>query len=410
MDHPIKKSVYHIYGRISHMNNQIICPHCGEHVEITEVLRRQIEVEVGHSLSEKHQREIDDVRRTIQEETRKKLQDEYQDKQKELSQELEEKNKRLEVFRENELELRRAKRELEEREKELQIEVEKRIDEERKKVQEAVEKRILEDYRLKEKEKEKMIEDLKNALEDARRKAQQGSQQLQGEILELDLEETLRQLFPFDEIAEVGKGIRGADVRHIVKSKLGRTCGKILWEFKNTKAWSDGWIVKLKDDMRSENADVPVIVSAVLPPGTSNGIGIKDGVWMCDIPHITPLAMLVRDKVYEVAKQKFITENWTDKKDALYGYVTGNEFCQQVQAIAEVYHEMQMEIGKERAAFERIWKKREMQVRRLLSATVAVYGSMQGVVGASLPAVKGLELSEISRGEEQTDTPDLFSV
>ncbi|OGK55057.1 hypothetical protein A3B56_03145 [Candidatus Roizmanbacteria bacterium RIFCSPLOWO2_01_FULL_45_11] len=382
------------------MNNQIICPHCGEHVEITEVLRRQIEVEVGHSLTEKHRKEIQEVRLKIQEETKKKLQDEFYDKNKELAQELEEKTKRLETFREQELQLRKEKRDLEEREKELQLEVEKRIDEERKKVQEAVEKRVFEDYRLKDKEKEKMIEDLKNALEDARRKAVQGSQQMQGEILELDIEDMLRQLFPFDSLEEVGKGIRGADIRHIVKSKFGRYCGMILWEFKNTKAWSDGWIVKLKDDMRNAKADIPVIVSTVLPPGMSNGIGMKDGVWMCDISHITPLALLVRDKVHEVAKQKFINENRGDKKDAVYEYVTGNEFRQQVEAVVEVYQNMMVDIEKERAAFERMWKKREMQVRRLISSTGTIYGSMQGLVGSSMPQVKGLELPELDSGEE----------
>lgn len=379
--------------------NQVTCPHCGQNIEVSEALRKQVEQEVGQSLSKKHEKEIADLRLKIQEETKKKLVEEYTFKQKELSQELEEKNKKLEAFREQELQLRKEKRALEEREKELALEVEKRIDEERKNVHEKAFKQASEEHRLKDLEKEKVITDLKKALEEAQRKAHQGSQQTQGEVLELDIEHTLRNLFPQDTIEEVGKGVKGADIRQIVKSRLGRSCGVILWEFKNTKAWSDGWISKLKDDLRAEGADIPVIVSSVLPEEASSGIGFKQGVWICSFELVIPLATLLHDKLYEVAKQKFINENKGDSKEALYEYVTGTEFRQQVEAIVEVYQDMMGEVEKERVVFERIWKKREMQIRRLMSSTNAIYGSMQGIAGSSMREIKGLDLAELDTGE-----------
>ncbi|MCR4263650.1 MAG: DUF2130 domain-containing protein [Candidatus Roizmanbacteria bacterium] len=381
------------------MQNAIKCPHCGEYVEVTEVLRKQIEEQVGRDLSHKHQKEIEELQLKIEQETQKKLSKKYQEEQEELQEELQDLKERNTKYRAQELELRKQKRELEEQKEEMALEVEKRLAEEKKQMEEAIVKRIGEEHRLKEMEKEKVISDLKKALEDAQRKAAQGSQQLQGEILELDLEELLRREFPFDTIEPVGKGVRGADIRHIVKSPRGSVCGVILWEFKRTKGWQDGWIQKLKDDMRSEGANVPVIVSTQMPKGIDNGLGATNGVWVCTSAYVLILAQLLRDKLYEVAKEKFVQSQKGTKAELLYDFITGHEFQQQVEAIVEVIHEQMQQITKERMSSEKNWKARETQIRRVVLATTNIYGSLQGLVGSSMPQVKGLELNELESGE-----------
>ena len=211
------------------------CPHCGSEIEITQALRQQIEEEIRKSLEVKIQRELEE--RSLVE---------FEDLKKQLS----EKEEKIEQLREQELKLREERRKLEDKEKDMKLELARQLDEERKKIEEQVLRQAMDEHRLKDLEKDKKIADLQIQLEEALRRARVGSQQLQGEVLELDLEETLRGYFPNDAIEPVGKGIKGADIRQIVKSPKGYVCGVILWETKRTKAWKDEWINKLKDDMR----------------------------------------------------------------------------------------------------------------------------------------------------------------
>src|SRR3989338_6954207 len=358
------------------MNNHLICPHCKHEIEISEAFRHQIEEEVGKELIEKHRKELEEIRRKTADELEQKLQKRYQEEQEGLQEELKESRERIAKFREQELDLRKKARELEEQKEEMALEVEKRLSEEKKRIEETVLKRALEEQRLKDLEKEKVINDLKKALEEAQIKAAQGSQQLQGEVFELDIEDLLRTSFPQDSIEEVGKGIKGADVKQVVKSRMGKPCGVILWEIKRTKNWTDGWTDKLKTDVRSEKANVPVIVTTALPSGIENGLGIKDGVWVCSFNFILPLAILLRDRLHDVAKQQF-------------------------EALVEVFADMQQQVHRERIAFEKSWKQREAQIRKLFLSTASVYGSMQGLVGSSMPQVKGLEIEALESGEEQ---------
>ena len=383
------------------MNNHLICPHCKHEIEISEAFRHQIEEEVGKELIEKHRKELEDIRRKTADELEQKLQKRYQEEQEGLQEELKESRERIAKFREQELDLRRKARELEEQKEEMALEVEKRLSEEKKRIEETVLKRALEEHRLKDLEKEKVINDLKKALEEAQIKAAQGSQQLQGEVFELDIEDLLRTSFPQDSIEEVGKGIKGADVKQVVKSRMGKPCGVILWEIKRTKNWTDGWTDKLKTDVRSEKANVPVIVTTALPSGIENGLGIKDGVWVCSFNFILPLAILLRDRLHDVAKERFIQSNRGSTADLVYDYVTGHEFKQQVEALVEVFADMQQQVHRERIAFEKSWKQREAQIRKLFLSTASVYGSMQGLVGSSMPQVKGLEIEALESGEEQ---------
>ena len=342
--------------------NTITCPHCHKTFELTDALTHQIEEEFLAGEKKKHKEELEVMR------------------------------ERLEKAENTELELRKQKNILDEEKRRFQLDKQRQLDAEREKIRKITEEEVVERQRMKEKEKDKVIDDLKKSLEDAQRKASQGSQQLQGEVAELDLEQTLQAAFTGDSIEPIGKGTLGADIRQVVKSPGGKDCGSILWESKRTKAWSNGWITKLKEDMRNDKANIPAIISEVLPEDVKTGIGLVNGVWVCIPKLIIPLAMLLRKSLIDAAYQKFVSDNRQTKAEQIYGYVTSHEFAQQVESMVEVYMDMLMQITKERVAFEKSWKLRESQVHRLLSGVSGIYGQIQGAAGPALPPIKNLEL------------------
>jgi len=346
-------------------------------------------------LDKKRQEEVNEAIKQTEEKIKKEIGDRSRLELTDLKKQLQEKSKKVDEMRDAELALRQEKRRLEEKEKDLELSVERKLDEEKKKIETDISRKEAEKYRFKSEEKEKIIKDLQKSLDEVQRKAQTGSQQLQGEVMELDLEQMLRNTFPEDKIEPVGKGVRGADVRQIVKSPMqGIVCGVILWESKRTKAWTDSWINKLKSDLRAEKANIPVIVSSVLPKEIETGMGLKNGVWICSFSLILPLAILLRKNLLDIARQKTAAQYKDQKADILYDYITGHEFRQQVEAMVEVYQEMQEQIDKEKAAYEKIWKARQGQVERLLRSTAGVVGSIQGKIGENALPVKGLELIE----------------
>jgi len=349
------------------MQTTIICPHCKEEIELTEAFTHQIEEKVLSNQKKKHEQELSEMK------------------------------KRLEDSEKAELEIRKQKNLLDEEKRTFELDKQRQLDAEREKIRQNTAEEIMESQRLKDKEKDKVIDDLKKSLEDAQRKATQGSQQLQGEVQELDLEEMLTREFPGDSIEPVGKGILGADIRHVVRSPRGMDCGTILWESKRTKAWSDGWLTKLKDDLRGAKANIPTIVSDVLPDEVKNGLGLKDGVWIASPALSLPLAQLLRARLLDAARQKMIAQNQQTKAEEIYNYVTSHEFAQQVEGMMETYDEMEQQIVKERTAFEKSWKQREAQVRRLRLGVAGVYGSMQGIAGPALSSIKSLELDHGER-------------
>ncbi len=346
------------------MQTTLICPHCKKTIEISEALSHQMEEQILGEQQEKHEKEIGEMK------------------------------KQLAVAQNSELELRKQKNKLDEERRTFELDKQRQMDAEREKIRQKTLEEAAESQRLKEKDKDKIIDDLKKSLEDAQRKATQGSQQLQGEVQELDLEDLLKREFPGDSIEPIGKGVLGADVRQIVRSPRGMDCGRILWEFKRTKAWSDSWIDKLKEDMRSDKAHIPAIVSETLPEDIKTGLGLKDGVWVASAKLAMPLAMLLRKALLDSARQKMIAQNQQTKAESLYTYITSHEFAQQVEAMTQTYQDMQEQIIRERTAFEKSWKLRETQVNRLLSGVAGMYGSMQGIAGPALPAIRNLELAE----------------
>ncbi len=357
------------------MTNLIKCPKCGEEIEISEAL--------SHSIREGVEKDL-----TI------KIQKEAEEKFALLQEELKFKTKKLEESRDETLKLHQEKLKLEDEKKSFELEKQRQLNEERDKIRQQTLQEASDAHRLKDLEKEKMINDLKKSLEDAQLKASQSSQQLQGEVQELDLEEFLQTTFPLDEINPVGKGVRGADISQVVRTSLGTVCGVILWESKRTKAWVDDWAGKLKDDLRASKGNIPVIITTVLPKEIKSGFGFFQGVWVAEPKFIQPLAEILRKNLIDVAREKHNGQDRGTKADMIYTYLTSDSFVQQIQSIIEVHQNMQTQIQKERSAFEKIWKEREAQAERIMISTAGIYGSIQGVAGQSLPPVKGLDLLE----------------
>lgn len=359
------------------MSSTIVCPNCQKTIELTQALTSQLQKEIAQKTEER-------LRKEFQERNSVELED--------MKRQLAEKEEKVSQMREAELQLREEKRRLEEKEKELTLEVQRQIDEEKKKIEQQVLEQAAREHRLKDLEKEKVINDLKTALEEAQRKAQQGSQQLQGEILELDLEHLLKTTFPQDIIEPIAKGVNGADIRQIVKSPLGNNCGTILWESKRTKAWSDGWIAKLKQDALTDKAHLLAIISEALPEEAKSGMGSKNGVSIANPKLAIALATLLRNQLLAVARQIKIAQNQQTDSERLYSYVTSHDFQHQVESMIGTYLDMQQQIQKERASMERLWSLREQQVQKLIRGVSGIYGSMQEKVGSSMPQVRGLEL------------------
>jgi hypothetical protein len=310
---------------------------------------------------------------------------------KELRAELTEKAGALKNLQAQELELRREKRQLEEAKESLKLEVQRTLDEERGKLKAQLRAASDDENRLKIAEKEKVINDLMLKLEEAQRKAAQGSQQTQGEVLELDFEQQLRQTFPIDAINEISKGVRGADVLQEVRSNVGRPCGLILYELKRTQNWSDGWVAKLKEDMRNAKAEIGVIVTEVLPKGVAR-FGQQDGVFVCDVASAIPLAHTLRRMVQELAIARGHQEGAQEKMQLLYTYLTGVEFRQRVSAVIEAFAMMRADLEKERRGMTRAWAKREKHINSVVENMAGMIGDVQAISGNALQDIPALEL------------------
>jgi hypothetical protein len=312
-------------------------------------------------------------------------------KLKELEGELADKAKALKAAEKNELDLRREQRRLKEDREAFELEATRKLDAEREKIRQQASEQAAEQNRLKLAEREKVIADLRREMGALQRKAEQGSQQAQGEALELDFAAALRACFPNDQVAEVAKGVRGADVLQTVVSQTGRGCGAILYETKRTKDWGKGWPTKLKDDMLQAKADVGVIVTEALPADTKR-FGLVDGVWVADPASAVPLAHSLRWSLGQLAVAKLGQEGAKEKMEILYRYLTGSEFRQRVEAVIEAFTTMKEDLEAEKRALTRHWAKREKQLSQVVENMSAMYGDIQGASGNALQAIPSLEL------------------
>ena len=301
-------------------------------------------------------------------------------------------DEKLAVAQKAQAELIKKQRELDDAKREIDLTVEKRVQEGLTATREQAKKEAEEALKLKVAEKDQTIVSMQKKIEELKQRAEQGSQQLQGEVQELELEDLLRSKFPFDTIEPVPKGEFGGDVLHRVVGATGQQCGTILWESKRTKNWSDGWLPKLRDDQRAAKAEIAVIVSQTLPKGLDTFDQI-DSVWVTSPRTVIPVAMTLRYALIEVATARQATEGQQTKAEIVYQYLTGPRFRHRVQAIVEAFSSMQEDLDKEKKAITRQWAKREVQIERVMQATVGMYGDLQGIAGKTLQEIEGLNLA-----------------
>ena len=297
----------------------------------------------------------------------------------------------MDAARARELALLKEKAELEDKRKNMELDYQRKLAGERQ----LLEKQLIEKYAgeadLKLKERDKQIEDLRKSLAEAKRKSEQGSMETQGEALELDLEANLISHFPHDRISPVPKGIRGADIIQTVHNEGMVDCGSLIWETKNTKAWSAAWIDKLKDDQRAIGANLAVLVSTELPEGIKT-FGQLDGVWVSSVAACIPLAMALRQQLAQVTYARSASEGKTEKMEMVYEYLAGDAFRHKVEAIVETFISMQEQLNKEKRAYVRLWKEREKQIERIIENTAGMYGDVRGLIGSAIPDIKELTL------------------
>ncbi|WQR93029.1 DUF2130 domain-containing protein [Helicobacter pylori] len=343
---------------------------------------------------------LQDERAKIIEEARKNAFLEQQKGLELLQKELDEKSKQVQELHQKEAEIERLKRENNEAESRLKAENEKKLNEKLEMEREKIEKALHEKNELKFKQQEEQLEMLRNELKNAQRKAELSSQQLQGEVQELAIEEFLRQKFPLDCIEEIKKGQRGGDCIQVVHTREFQNCGKIYYESKRTKEFQKAWVEKLKSDMREIGADVGVIVSEALPKEMER-MGLFEGVWVCSFEEFKGLSAVLREGVIQVGLAKKSQENKGDKMDLLYHYLTSSEFSMQVNAIIEGFEQLRADLESEKRAMARIWKSREKQMEKVFEGTINMYGSIKGIVGNAIGQVKALEL-----GYDEEDLED----
>jgi len=357
---------------------KITCPNCSYEFELSEAIVSQLK----EGLEQKYKLNIQEEKKRIRESVEKELSQSFSSSISELREQLQEKDEKLSEFTENEKALRKKLREIEEKEKEMDLEIERRVD--------AAREKITEEQKTKTLEKDKKIEDLMKQIDELKRKAEQGSMQLQGEVMELDLQAQLQSRFPYDEIVEVPKGVEGADIMQTVKN-FSTSCGTIIWEVKNTKNWSDKWIDKLKEDQREKKAEIAIIVSRALPPSIKNCSNIN-GVWVCNYPISIEIAEILRSNLISVSTALVSQEGKDEKMETVYNYLSSPAFKYKIEAIIEAFTSMKSDLDKEKVAIQKLWDKRETQLNKVLKNTAGMYGDLEGIIGNTLPKIEALEL------------------
>ena len=437
-----------INGKNIMSNTTIKCPNCGTEIDIDEIFYHQIEEKYKQknlaeqkklrdeveekrkeykqafddlkakefSMQEQKEKFDEELKRATKEqlklerqklhdELKKELVEEQSESMAVLQKELEEKSKQVQELNASKVMIEKLKREKDEVASAAKVEAQKALSEElrlekEKLVKQAHEdkelltKQVLEANELKLKAKDEQITQMKRDIESAKRKAEQGSMQIQGEALELAIESWLSSQFPFDSIEEIKKGAFGADCVQTIHTRELQNCGVICYESKNTKAWSDGWVTKLKQDMLKVNADLGVLVSSVLPNGMER-MGFVDGIWVCSLDEFKGSVSLLRESLIRVHKTVQREENKSDKMTLLYNYMTGNEFSMQMKAIVDGFMKMQEELEKEKRSLMASWKRREKTIDGVLMNTTEMYGALQGIAGSSaIVHIDALELPE----------------
>jgi hypothetical protein len=418
------------------MPTNLTCPNCGHQFDAENVIAADLEkklqqqyqqklqesldrVEADKKLLLEQQQKFEEARKNANEIFAQKLQQEKQKLESEAQERitksvaadydnklrmLENNNKdneeKLKEARKKEFEFLQKEQEFKNKEAELEIKLQRELQKERELMTEQIRKQETEKSQLKEtemqlklKEVQLQLEEQRKLAEEMKRRAEQGSMQRQGEVQELLLEEILRENFPFDAIEEVGKGVEGADCIQVVRTNTGRECGRIIYESKRTKTWSNNWVDKLKTDKRSKGADIAILVSQVFPKDMER-FGERDGIWICNFSEVASVAQVLRSGIIKINEAIKSQENKGDKMQMLYDYLTGNEFRGNVEAILEGFMSVKNGIIKEKAMMEKIWKEREKQMEKAILNTSSLYGSVKGIAGASVSDIPLLDGSD----------------
>ena len=384
------------------MATEVKCPSCGHQFELNESLKNEVEKELRGKMldwQKKKEEEFEKQKASIINDTLKKATAETAAALKSLEEDAKIKTLQLQTLQKKELDLLREKNALEEKQKNLEVEIEKRFLLKRKEIEDSAIKREQELFDLKTKEYKLQMDQQQKLIEELKRKSEQGSMQLQGESQEALLEEILKENFPFDLIEEVGKGVEGADCIQSVRNSNGVLCGRIIYESKRTKAWSNSWVDKLKADKRTSGSDVAILVTQVFPRDMSK-FGEKDGVWICNFSEVSSVSYLLRNGIIKIHEAQKGQENKGEKMHMLYDYLTGNEFRGQMEAIVEGFMAMRQSIMKERMQMEKLWKEREKQLDKVLFSTSGMYGSIKGIAGTSVGDIPLLEGGDTTLPDE----------
>jgi hypothetical protein len=401
------------------MATEVKCPSCGHGFPIEEVMaeeyKQQLRLKMQDYTRQKEEeyRKKDDefnnrqkiqqqefeqrlagekkaLQLTLEENLRKSIASDFENQLLMLQNSVNASAEKLKESRQKELEFLQREQSLKQKEEEMELATQRKLQEQRAELTEQIRKQETEKYSIKDtehqlkvKEMEKQLEDQKRLVDEMKRRAEQGSMQLQGEAQELILEELLRTYFPFDVISEVGKGVRGADCVQTVRNQFGQECGRIIYESKRTTAFGGDWIDKLKKDMRAQGVDVAVIVTQCYPKGM-DCFGERDGVWICSFDEVKAVSYILRDGVIKLANMAKAQDNKGDKMHLLYDYLTSSEFSEQWKAIREGYMSMRLSIQKERDAMEKLWKAREKQLEKVLLNAAHIKGSIEGIAGSDM--------------------------
>jgi hypothetical protein len=390
------------------MDNQIICPYCKKTIPLTEALSHQIK----ENYQKIYQKRLFEERKKLEEQLKidlaKKIKEELEMQIKDKINENEELKKQNKAFQEQLLELNKLMRQLRFENEKQKIEMEKKLTEEQEKIRRQQKDQLEKEFQLKILEKDKKLNDALKLAEEYKRKLEQGSQQLQGEVLELQLEELLKKEFPIDEVKEVPKGVKGADILQIVKNQFGKNCGTIIWELKRTKNWSDEWVSKLKDDQRAVKAEVAVLVSNILPANLKY-FGLYQGIWVCSTESVLEITTILRHSLINIYAVKSSVAGKEEKKEILWQYLTSTEFQQRIAAIIESHEQFQEDIEKEKRFFALKWAKQEKNIRKVIDNLLGVSGDLQGILGKALPELK-LNFLPQKENKKEKEERSLFQI
>lgn len=412
------------------MNDKIKCPNCSHEFDVEEAisgqLRSQYKAEFELKVSEQadifnskrlelekekeafllkkekenelFKKKLDEKILLEKEKITKATKENFELQLKNLQEENEERKMENRALKKREINLIKKENELQEKAEDLELELQKKMLEKQSEIEEKGRQKEREASILKEKEYEKRLDDQKKLIEEMRRKAEQGSMQLQGEVQELAIEQYLRDNFPFDEIEEIKKGARGGDCLQHVHDGFNRDCGIIYYESKRTKDFQPSWIEKFKNDMRVKGADIGVIVTQAMPKDMEI-MGEKNGIWICNFEEFRGLSHVLRTTIIRISQERTGQENKGDKMVFLYDYLTSSEFRMQIEGIVEGFRQLKEDLEKEKNAMNRIWAQREKQLSKVILNTTGMYGSIKGIAGKAIGTIEYLELP----GSEQVD-------